>query len=750
MRRWTEFVIHHRKRVIGAWIVVFVLGAAATSNLGSLLTNRFSVPGSDAERGLNITKQRFHERGEGAFTLVVVPKPGTTTTDPAFRAAAQQAAQRAAGVLNGGKAGPLQPAGTRALYAQVSTNLKNQDAADKTPAVRRAIGGVPGGTTYLSGFPALNHDTQPIYNKDLQRGETIAVPIALLVMAFMFGTLAGMAVPLVFALISIPTTLGFVWIFANFIDMAIYVQNIVTLIGFAIAVDYSMLVVFRFREELERHDDHLDALRTTMATAGRATLFSGATVAVGLALLVLMPLPFMRSMGIGGLLVPLVSMAASATLLPALLAVMGRRINRLRFVPRSVLTKRAEATQRGFWTWLARGIMRHPIPVFVISAGAMIALALPGTELSLTGGDNRGTPLNTEASRGLKVLEDTLGPGALAPNQLVVDTGRPGGAFTPQAVAAQQRFIAAVRRDREVQAGTVQAPALVVPRSGAPPPAVLARLEQASLVDRSGRVLQIRFAGRGDSGTPRAKDLVHRVRDDIVPAAGFGSATVLLSGAPAFGVDFEHKAYTAFPWLVLAVLVLSYLLLLRAFRSVILPLKAVLLNLLSVAATYGVLVLMFQHGLGTDLLGLKSSDQIEAWIPIFLFAMLFGLSMDYEVFLLSRMREEWDKSHDNEHAVAYGLEHTGRIITAAAIIMVAAFAGFTAGSFVGLQEFGVGLSAAIILDATIVRALLVPSLMKLLGDWNWYLPERVRRTLRVRTPPPPTAPEPSPAGRRAD
>jgi uncharacterized membrane protein YdfJ with MMPL/SSD domain len=737
VRRWTEFVIHHRKRVIGAWLVVFVLGAAATSNLGSLLTNRFSVPGSDAERGLDITKKRFHERGDGAFTLVVVPKGGTSVTDPGFIAAANEAAQRAAGELKGGKAGEIQPAGTRALYVQISTDLENQDASDKTSAVRRAMGSVPGATTYLSGFPALNHDTQPIYNKDLQRGETIAVPIALLVMAFMFGTLAGMAVPIVFALISIPTTLGFVWIFANFIDMAIYVQNIVTLIGFAIAVDYSMLVVFRFREELERHDDPLDALRKTMGTAGRATLFSGATVAVGLALLVLMPLPFMRSMGIGGLLVPLVSIAASATLLPALLAVMGRRINRLRFVPRSVLAKRAEAKQHGFWTWLAQGIMRRPIPVFVLSAGAMIALAIPATELSLTGGDNRGIPLNTEASRGLKVLQDTLGPGALAPNQLVVDTGRRGGAFTPQAVAAQRRFIAAVRGDREVQAGTVLAPALVSPQGGPPPPTVLARLEQSSLVDRTGQVFQIRFAGRGDSGTPQAKSLVHRARDDFVPAAQFGSATALLTGAPAFGVDFEHKAYTAFPWLVLAVLVISYLLLLRAFRSVILPLKAVLLNLLSVAATYGVLVLTFQHGIGADVLGLQSSDQVEAWIPIFLFAMLFGLSMDYEVFLLSRMREEWDATHDNEHAVAYGLEHTGRIITAAAIIMVAAFAGFTAGSFVGLQEFGIGLSAAIILDATIVRALLVPSLMKLLGDWNWYLPERVRRTLRLRPSPRP-------------
>jgi RND superfamily putative drug exporter len=226
-------------------------------------------------------------------------------------------------------------------------------------------------------------------------------------------------------------------------------------------------------------------------------------------------------------------------------------------------------------------------------------------------------------------------------------------------------------------------------------------------------------------------DLVHRIRNRYIPAAGFGDARVLVTGAPGFGVDFLAKAYGAFPWLVAAVLVLSYFLLLRAFRSIVLPVKAVLMNLLSVAATYGVLVLFFQHGWGQDLLGLKSSPQIDGWIPIFLFAVLFGLSMDYEVFLLSRMREEWDLTHDNEHAVAYGLEHTGRIITAAAIIMIAAFAGFTAGRFVGLQEFGIGLSAAILLDATIVRALLVPAAMKLLGHWNWYLPDGVRRAMRL-------------------
>jgi RND superfamily putative drug exporter len=600
--------------------------------------------------------------------------------------------------------------------------------------MRKAIGRVPGAKAYLSGFPAINYDTQPLYNKDLARGEAIAVPIALLVLAFMFATLGGIAVPLVFAAMTIPPTLGIVWIFAHFMDMAIYVTNIVTLIGLAIAIDYSMLVVFRYREELERGDDPRLALERTMTTAGRATLFSGLTVAVGLALLVFMPLPFMRSMGVGGLFVPLVSIAAAATFLPALLAIMGRGVNRFPIVPRRLIHKRAEATT-GFWTRLAHSIMRRPIPYLVGAAVPMIALALVATDLHLTSGDNRGVPKTTESTKGLALLERTLGPGALAPNQIVIDTHRPGGAYSPEMVAAQRRLAALLRKDPEVQPDTLVAPALM-PRAAA---------REANLVSADGRYIQIRAAGKRDSGTDAAADLVQRIRHEYVPAANFGSADVIVSGAPAFGVDFIDKAYSAFPWLVVAVLVFSYLILLRAFRSVFLPVKAVLMNVLSVSATYGVLVLAFQHGWGKPL-GLDGSPQIDAWIPIFLFAMLFGLSMDYEVFLLSRMREEWDKTHHNEHAVAYGLEHTGRIITAAAIIMVAAFSGFTFGSFVGLQEFGLGLSAAILLDATVVRAILVPAVMKLLGDWNWYLPDGVRKALRL---PPPTAhapaPEPVPA-----
>ncbi|HEX4188024.1 MAG TPA: MMPL family transporter [Solirubrobacteraceae bacterium] len=717
---WTRWVVAHRRAVLATWIVLLLFGGYATSDLGRLLTNRFSVPGSDAERGLDILRTHFHERGDGAFTLVVQ----SNGSGGAQLAVAEAAARRAASQVPGGKAGPARFASPTVSYVQIATPLPAADAKNHTEQMRRAIGTVPGQRTYLTGFPALSHDLQPIYSRDLGKGELVAVPIALIVLLFMFGTLGAVLVPFAFAFATLPTTLGLVWVIAHLGNMAEYVTNIVTLIGLAIAIDYSMLVVFRYREQLSSGDAPQDALETTMATAGRATLFSGLTVAIGLALLLLMPLPFMRSMGAGAVLIPLVSIAASATFLPALLSVLGTRVNRFRVIPRRVLERRASGAP-GLWSRLAHSIMRHPIPYLVGASSVLIALAVPALELQVTSGDNRSTPRGTQASDGLYVLESTIGPGPLAPHQIVVDTGRPGGALAPATVAAQQRLIAELQRDPRIEPATIQAP--VIGQAGG--------TRQADLLDPAARVLQVRAAGRTDAGTEQAKLLVKSIRNVYVPAARFEhSDRVYVTGAPAFGVDFVNKAYSAFPWLVAAVLVITYFVLLRAFRSVILPLKAVLLNLLSVGAAYGVLVLVFQHGIGESL-GFHSSPQIEAWIPIFLFATIFGISMDYEVFLLSRVREEWDRTHDNEHAVAYGLEHTGRIITAAAIIMIAAFSGFMTGSFVGLQEFGVGLTAAIFLDATIVRALLVPALMKLLGAWNWYLPEGVRRAMRLRERP---------------
>ncbi len=721
MRRWTQLVVAHRRAVIATWVVLLLLGGWATTDLGRLLTNRFSVPGSDSEAGLTILRARFHERSDGAFTLVARATDGRTALS-----VAGSAAQRAAAQVPRGRALPPRQASADVAYAQITTPLQAADAKNYTDSMRRAIGATPGVKTYLTGFPALSHDEQPVYSHDLSRGESIAIPIAIAVLLFMFGTVAAVAVPFIFALATLPTTLGLVWLVAHLGNMAEYVTNIVTLIGLAIAIDYSMLVVFRYREQLAAGDEPEPALETTMATAGRATLFSGLTVAIGLALLLLMPLPFMRSMGAGAVLIPLVSIAASATFLPALLSLLSTRINRLRVVPRGVLERRVSGAS-GLWSRLALSIMRRPVLYLLGATALMLALAAPALGLHLTGGDNRSTPRGTPAAEGLHVLEASIGPGPLSPHQIVIDTGRAGGAGAPATVAAERRLLAELRADPRIEPATIQAP-------------VLGARAASELIDATGQVLQVRAAGRTDSGTFQAKALVHAIRSEYVPRARFPRADrVLVTGAPAFGVDFVNTAYGAFPWLIVAVLIVTYFILLRAFRSVFLPLKAVLMNLLSVSASYGVLVLVFQHGIG-EAIGLHSSPQIEAWIPIFLFATIFGISMDYEVFLLSRTREEWDRHGDNERAVAFGLERTGRIITAAAVIMIAAFSGFMTGSFVGLQEFGVGLAAAIFLDATIVRALLVPAAMKLLGKWNWYLPKPVRRALRLRGVPPSAPP----------
>jgi RND superfamily putative drug exporter len=423
-------------------------------------------------------------------------------------------------------------------------------------------------------------------------------------------------------------------------------------------------------------------------------------------MLVFMPLPFIRGFGIGGLFIPAVSLLAAVTFLPALLSLVGTRLDGVRVLPRRLLERRAD-TDRGFWAVLASFIMRHPKTVAGVTAGFLLVLTLPLLALQLGPGSNEGIPRNLEAVRGYDVLKAAVGAGAVSPTSVVVDTGQPAGAKEPGVAAAVGRLKSRLDADPQV---------------------ALVRFDGTRQhVDPTGRFLNVEVIGKQDYGKPASLDFVSRLRGEIVPAARFPQGvTVYAGGGPPGGKDFLDRTYSWFPWLVAAVLVATYLLLMRAFRSIVLPLKAIVLNLLSIGAAYGLLVIVFKWGAG-EWAGLIPYDQIEGWIPVFLFAMLFGLSMDYEVFLVSRMREEWDNGATNEEAVVLGLTKTGRLVTAAGLIMFAAFMGFVAGSVVGLQQFGFGLAAAILIDVTVVRALLVPSAMKLFGKWNWWLPRRGRR-----------------------
>ncbi len=716
IRSWTRVVIRLRWQIALAWLLVVIVGGWASGRLSDLQSNVFTVPGTESEHVRSVLQDHFGDRSDGAFTVVFRLDRAAT---PATRARLQRLVDEAARAVPTGQGTALVQPAPDVLYGDVISTLNLADAKGRADDLLRALGRPAGARVYVTGAPAIQNELDPIFQNDLKKGEAIALPIALLVLLLVFGLSWAVTIPLLFAASTVFGTLGLVYVAAHWMTMPTYVTNLVYLVGIGIAVDYSLLIVYRFREELSRGLEVEAAVLRTMQTAGRAVIVSGATVAIGLALLLFMPLPFIRAIGVGGFLIPLVSLLAAATLQPALLAIYGRHGARrapvaqwLRLPVRQV----GDDVEHRFWARLARSIMRRKWRYAAAIGSVLVAAAIPVAWLQLTPGATAGIPQYPQSVRGLSVLERVLGPGAVAPAQVLVDTGRPGGVDSPQVRAAVGRLVREVGRDPEATA-TYYVPG-------------------GRFIDPTHRYAQVIVATRHEYGSEQAQSFARRLRGELIPGASFPPGTrVWAGGAPPQGVDFLDQAYGAFPWLVAGVLGLTYLLLMRAFRSFLLPLKAVILNLLSVAASYGVLVLVFRFGVGQDALGFYQFPQIEGWIPIFLFAMIFGLSMDYEVFLVSRMREAWDETHDNGRAVAIGLERTGRIVTAAAVIMVAAFSGFMAGSIVGLQEFGCGLAVAIFLDATLVRAVLVPAMMAIMGRYNWWLPAKIARVVRVRSSP---------------
>ncbi|HEV8053866.1 MAG: MMPL family transporter [Actinobacteria bacterium] len=725
MERWTLAVLRFRWLVIAAWLVALVISVMAMSGLSDLLTNRFVLPGSDTQKAEKILEEHFGQAPTGSFTLVAKGEPGSGTR---LIAPLRLAAERAAQAVPTGRVAGVQPASGGVATALIVTELELADVKGYTQDLRDAAGQISDARLYVTGQAAIEHDLDPVFARDLQVGELyIAIPIAIAILVFVFGTLAFL-IPFMVAAFAIPASLGIIWIFAHFMELSTYLQNLVMLIGLGIAIDYSLLMVYRYREELRGGAERSDAIVRTMQTSGRAVIFSGTAVAIGLAAMLFMPLPFMRGFGLGGLVIPLVSVLAAMTLLPVLLQLLGARLDRVRLIPRLIIDRRADE-QNNFWARLSRAVMRRPVPFAAGTVALLLLLAAPVLDLKLSPGSNEGIPKHLEAVRGFDTLTAALGAGATAPTEIVIDTGRAGGATDAGVRSGVQRLTAQLEADPEVAAV----------RFG----------EGPQYVDPTKRYLHLQAIGRRDYGVPESQAFARRLRSELVPAAGFPSGVeILAGGAPAGGIDFLDMTYGAFPWLIVGVLVLTYFLLMRAFRSLLLPLKAIILNLLSIGAAYGLLVVFFKWGLGEPF-GIISFDQIEGWIPVFLFAMLFGLSMDYEVFLVSRMREEWDATGQNDHAVALGLAKTGRLVTAAGLVMFAAFMGFVAGSIVGLQEFGFGLAAAVLIDVTIIRALLVPSAMKLFGRWNWWLPDSVARIIRVAPSPlhGPPAPALKPAGK---
>jgi RND superfamily putative drug exporter len=709
----------HPWRTIGVWLVLIVaMGAVSSALLADVLTQDIQFTNRpESVQAQDILDTKFGQSRTEDTEFLIVHSDTYTVLDPQFVGFVRQLQGRVTeldgNILAGPpttyydviKQAPDQAAGLVSQdqhYTLVPVTLK--DFEDATIQKLRDIAASTqenGFSVQVAGTGSLNVDFTKIAEEDLRKGESIGIGVALIVLIIVFGAIVAAIVPIVMAIFAIAVALGLVALIGQLFSFNLFVENMVTMIGLAVGIDYSLFIVSRYREERKKGFAKLDAIGAAGATANRAVFFSGLTVVLALLGMMIFPATIFRSLAGGAILVTIAALGASMTLLPAILAILGDRVNWPRLAKRARVDSEFDP-RGGMWDRLTRGVMARPVVFLVASLLVLGGLGSFYFQLHRGTSQNVSTlPDDFPSKQAFLTLQQEFSGGLTDPAKIVIT----GDVESPEVQAAIQRLQQAIASDPTFARKTNVTP------SG------------------DGSAIEVDAYLQGDPSSDAAFQAIRDLRDQMVPAAfqGVTGVQVLVGGNPAFFTDFLDTV-GRYQWIVLAfVLGLSFVLLTVVFRSIVLPVKAIIMNLLSVGAAYGALTLVFQKGAGIgffNALGFQfhQTPAIEAWLPLFLFSVLFGLSMDYHVFLLSRIREEYDKTHDNTESVAYGLRTTAGIITGAALIMVAVFGGFAAGRLGPLQQMGFGLAVAVFIDATIVRTLLVPSAMRLLGDLNWYLP----------------------------
>ena len=698
LARLAHSVARHRRAIIVVWVVLTLFGGFAAGKVSKRWYQSFSIPGKSAYEANQRTLKAFGS-GVRPPNVVVFHTSGDATKSNAIKTAMK----RAADTMPGARTSSYFSTGSltyvsrdrhttfEEVYPPGLAKFDTKSGADRMRTA--AAAGLPAGTT----VQVTGHD--PLEEASTHGGgggpsvlleAMIGGLGALVILLFVFGTLPAVLMPIAIAIASILNTFTLVWALTYITNVSIIVQFLIALVGLGVAIDYALLMIFRFRDELREGEDVETALVETMTHAGRSVIVSGSTVAVGLLSLIVIPLPFIRSIGIGGMLIPTVSVITAITLLPALLATLGTRINSVRVLPKRLVDR--GHPEDGAWGRWARFVLRRPWPVAIAGLTIVGVLVAIGTQLNPNESQLKNFPGNGTAIAGRQLLADAgISPGVMKPFDVLVENG--GNA---QAVAAKLSKV-------QGMAGAVAPPSW---RSGGD-----------SIVEAFPAI---------DGAAPGIQGTINRANDTLT------GTQATLAGVPAVDRDFVHAVYGNFPYVLAFVLVLTLILLARAFRSIVLPIKAVLLNLLSLAATFGIVVFIFQQGHGSSLWNITATQAITAWIPLMIFAFLFGLSMDYEVFMLSRMREAYDETGSTNRAIELGLARTGKLVTSAALILMFAFLVLSSSPGFEIKEFAIGLAAGIIFDATVIRALLVPALMRLLGDANWWMPNWTRKALFIR------------------
>jgi RND superfamily putative drug exporter len=696
---------------IGVWLAVLVAsGLAVVTLLGSALGSNRKLPGTDSQRGADLIDQRLPRPNE-ADEQIIVRSSAATVDDAAFR----QEITRLRDQVNATRVATAKDPYTDRQEALVSSdrraatipvNILTTDETDAETDVEKVINlvkaadGKNGFEVNIVGKFTSEFDQGKLSESDLQNGEFFfGAPVALLILVLVFGALVGAVLPVILAIVAIAIALGLTALIGQVLDVNLFIVNMISGMGLALGIDYSLFVLARYREERARGRDKLEAIAASGATSSRAVFFSGIVYVLALLGMLLVPDSVLRSLAAGAILVGLVAVAGALTLLPALLSLLGDRVNKLH-VP--VIGRRLAEGGVGegrFWSGVARAVMRRPVTSLVLAAGLLIAATVPIKDLHYGGSGIKAFPTSSTSRQGFDALVANFPRAGAEPAKIVVD----GNVSSQPVRTAIDRLKARMASDQ----------------------AFLGRAEVET--NPAERIALVTAPLAGDPEETRSKDAVHRLRDDYVPSAFSGvDANVYVAGTTAESVDAGDVTKTWLPLTFIFVLGLSFLMLTITFRSIVVSAKAIVLNLLSVGAAYGLMVLVFVDGFAVKFLGFQKVSEIESWVPLFMFSVLFGLSMDYHVFLLSRIRERFAQTGDNSEAVAYGVGSTARLITGAALIMVAVFIGFAIGDLVMFQQMGFGLAVALIIDATIVRSVLVPAAMQLLGSRNWYLPSWLR------------------------
>ncbi|MHB8470551.1 MAG: MMPL family transporter [Gaiellaceae bacterium] len=697
LARLAHWIAHHRKRVIVVWIVLTAFGAFSAGQVSKRWFESFTIPGYSAYEANQATLKAFGT-GEQAPLVAVFHTQGDVTKATGIA----QAIRAAAAVNTGSRTSSFWSTGSRAyvshdghtgfaeIYPPGTPGFNSKTHVDQVRAALKQA--TPAGVqSYLTGRDALQAASSGGKGPSVLTEALIGGLGALVILFLVFGTLPAVLMPIAVAIASILNTFTLVWVLTYITNVSVIVQFLIALVGLGVAIDYALLMIFRFRDELREGSDVETALVETMTHAGRSVIVSGSTVAVGLLSMVVLPLPFIRSIGIGGMLIPAVSVITAITLLPALLATLGTSINSFRLLPRRLVDH--GHPEDGAWGRWAAFVMRRPWPVAIVGLAIVGVLIYSGVQLNPSEAQAKDLPGSGDAISGRSALASAgISPGVMKPFVILVKGG------------ASSAPIAAKLRATPGIAGAV-APAAW--RSGG-----------NSLVEAFPAV---------DGAAPQIQSIVTRVHREL------NGTTATLGGVAAEDRDFVHAVYGNFPYVLGFVILLTLVLLTRAFRSIVLPIKAALLNLVSLGAAYGIIVFIFQNGHGSMAIwNVHATHSIIPWIPLMIFAFLFGLSMDYEVFMLARMREAYDETGDTRAAIALGLARTGKLVTSAAAILMFAFFVLSSSPGVDIKQFGIGLAAGIIFDATVIRALLVPALMRLLGDWNWWLPDLVAKAFFIR------------------